>query len=152
MGGSHSHLWECLSSAHRPHSPQDRVYVIPYDVPAQGPREDTGFTSDTNPGISMVERIYNLCHQAFPKTKVMVSGIRKPEGARPPDLTRCGRGSPPGSWAGAFPRGSGTGPTELDMRYSAHFHLRAVSASRKCPQPLLLVSQWHHHALLAARA
>ena len=49
----------------------------------QGPREDTGFKSDANPGIAMVERIYNLCHQAYPKTKVMVSGIRKPEGARP---------------------------------------------------------------------
>lgn len=49
----------------------------------QGPREDTGFMSDINPGIAMVERIYNLCHQAYPKTKVMVSGIRKPEGALP---------------------------------------------------------------------
>ena len=49
----------------------------------QGPREDTGFKSDANPGIAMVERIYNLCHQAYPKTKVMVSGIRKPEGAQP---------------------------------------------------------------------
>ena len=48
----------------------------------QGPREDTGFKSDANPGIAMVERIYNLCHQAYPKTQVMVSGIRKPEGAR----------------------------------------------------------------------
>lgn len=55
-------------------------------VSVQGPREDTGFMSDTNPGIAMVERIYNLCHQAYPKTKVMVSGIRKPEGALPP---RC---------------------------------------------------------------
>ena len=50
----------------------------------QGPREDTGFKSDANPGIAMVERIYNLCHQAYPKTKVMVSGIRKPEGAQLP--------------------------------------------------------------------
>ena len=52
-------------------------------VNVQGPREDTGFMSDTNPGIAMVERIFNLCHQAYPKTKVMVSGIRKPEGALP---------------------------------------------------------------------
>ncbi|KAK9823006.1 hypothetical protein WJX81_005539 [Elliptochloris bilobata] len=48
----------------------------------KGPREDSGFTSDANPGLAMVERIYNLCHQAYPKTKVMVSGIRKPEEAR----------------------------------------------------------------------
>jgi transaldolase len=47
----------------------------------QGPREDTGFLSDVNPGVSMAARIYSYCAKYHPKTKVMVSGIRKATGA-----------------------------------------------------------------------
>ena len=46
------------------------------DYMRQGPREDSGFASDTNPGIQLVERIYNYCAKLHPKTRVMVSGIR----------------------------------------------------------------------------
>ena len=49
----------------------------------QGPREDSGFSSDVNPGIQLVERIYNYCAKLHPKTKVMVSGIRRKEGGAP---------------------------------------------------------------------
>ena len=47
----------------------------------QGPREDTGFINDVNPGVRMAARIYNYCAKYHSKTKVMVSGIRKAQGA-----------------------------------------------------------------------
>ena len=47
----------------------------------QGPREDSGFLSDVNPGVRMAARMYNYCQKYHPKTKVMVSGLRKAEGA-----------------------------------------------------------------------
>lgn len=47
----------------------------------QGPREDSGgFDVGDNPGIKLVERIYNYCQKLYPKTKVMVSGVRRKEG------------------------------------------------------------------------
>ena len=46
----------------------------------QGPREDSGYSSDINPGIQLVERIFNYCSKLHPKTKVMVSGIRRKQG------------------------------------------------------------------------
>jgi len=47
----------------------------------KGPREDSGFSSDVNPGIQLVERIFNYCAKLHPKTKVMVSGIRRKQDA-----------------------------------------------------------------------
>ena len=46
----------------------------------KGPREDSGFSSDVNPGLQLVERIYNYCAKYHSKTKVMVSGIRQKQG------------------------------------------------------------------------
>ena len=46
----------------------------------QGPREDSGFLSDVNPGVRMAARMYNYCQKYHPKTKVMVSGLRKAKG------------------------------------------------------------------------
>ena len=47
----------------------------------KGPREDAGFLSAVNPGVRMAARIYTYCQKYHPKTKVMVSGIRKATGA-----------------------------------------------------------------------
>jgi transaldolase len=47
----------------------------------KGPREDSGYSSDVHPGVQLVERIYNYCAQLHPKTKVMVSGIRRKQDA-----------------------------------------------------------------------
>ena len=47
----------------------------------KGPREDAGFLSAVNPGVRMAARIYTYCQKYHPKTKVMVSGIRKSTGA-----------------------------------------------------------------------
>lgn len=48
----------------------------------KGPREDSGgFDVGDNPGIKLVERIYNYCQKLYPKTKVMVSGVRRKEDA-----------------------------------------------------------------------
>lgn len=47
----------------------------------KGPREDSGFSSDVHPGIQLVERIFNYCSKLYPKTKVMVSGIRRKQDA-----------------------------------------------------------------------
>jgi hypothetical protein len=58
----------------------------------KGPREDSGVTNTTNPGIRLTERIYNYCQQFYPKTRVMVSGIRKKDGMTPtsqPHLSFC---------------------------------------------------------------
>ena len=52
------------------------------DYMRQGPSEDSGFASDTNPGIQLVERIYNYCAKLHPKTRVMVSGIRAKKGGQ----------------------------------------------------------------------
>lgn len=46
----------------------------------QGPREDSGFLSEVNPGVRMAARMYNYCQKYHPKTKVMVSGIRSTKG------------------------------------------------------------------------
>ena len=47
----------------------------------QGPRQDGGslFDSD-NPGVALVERMYNYCGKYHAKTKVMVAGLRRKEG------------------------------------------------------------------------
>ncbi|KAK9916495.1 hypothetical protein WJX75_003327 [Coccomyxa subellipsoidea] len=47
----------------------------------KGPREDSGFLSDVNPGVRMAARMYNYCQKYHPKTKVMVSGLRKAKDA-----------------------------------------------------------------------
>eukprot|EP00884_Botryococcus_braunii_P009450 jgi/Botrbrau1/18506/Bobra.0072s0084.2 len=47
----------------------------------KGPREDSGATSTENPGIKLAERIYSYVKQLHPKTRVMISGIRKKEDA-----------------------------------------------------------------------
>ena len=47
----------------------------------KGPREDSGFSSELNPGITLVERIHHYCTKFHPKTKLMVSGIRHKLGA-----------------------------------------------------------------------
>lgn len=49
----------------------------------KGPREDSGATSSENPGIRLAERIYAYVKQFHPKTRVMISGIRRKEGPVP---------------------------------------------------------------------
>ena len=51
----------------------------------QGPREDSGFSSGSNPGVALVKRISDFCRTHAPKTKCMVSGIREKEGKPCPD-------------------------------------------------------------------
>ena len=47
----------------------------------QGPRQDGGSLFDNdNPGVSLVERMYNYCGKYHPKTRVMVAGLRRKEG------------------------------------------------------------------------
>ncbi|KAK9792691.1 hypothetical protein WJX73_002290 [Symbiochloris irregularis] len=47
-----------------------------------GPRQDSGSLGlGDNPGLKLVERIYNYCHKHHPRTKVMVSGIRRKQDA-----------------------------------------------------------------------
>ena len=55
----------------------DTDSVLPH---MQGPREDSGYSSDINPGIQLVERIFNYCSKLHSKTRVMVSGIRRKQG------------------------------------------------------------------------
>lgn len=52
----------------------------------KGPREDSGATSSENPGIRLAERIYAYVKQFHPKTRVMISGIRRKEGPSPHPL------------------------------------------------------------------
>lgn len=47
----------------------------------KGPREDSGYSSRTDPGHAFVKRIYNYCKKYHPKTLVMASGIRTKEDA-----------------------------------------------------------------------
>ncbi len=48
----------------------------------QGPLEESYFgkTSDVNPGLLLVERLYNYVKCNHPKTLIMASGIRTKEG------------------------------------------------------------------------
>ena len=47
----------------------------------QGPRQDGGSLFDAdNPGVALVERMYNYCGKYHPKTMVMVAGLRRKEG------------------------------------------------------------------------
>lgn len=59
----------------------------------QGPRQDAGMLGQgENPGIGLVQRIYNYVQQATKGgTKVMVSGVRTSEGER---LCACTAASP----------------------------------------------------------
>lgn len=43
----------------------------------QGPREDTGFESDYDPGLALVKKAFNYTRCFHPKTRIMASGIRK---------------------------------------------------------------------------
>ena len=38
----------------------------------KGPREDSGFAAEVNPGVLLVERLYNYAKQLHPKTRIMV--------------------------------------------------------------------------------
>jgi transaldolase len=48
-----------------------------------GPRQDVGglFKSDINPGVQLVQRMYNYVKKYHPKSVVMASGIRRKEDA-----------------------------------------------------------------------
>ena len=46
----------------------------------QGPREDTGFTSRVDPGISLAMQLYQYAKKYHPKTMVMASGLRTKDG------------------------------------------------------------------------
>lgn len=47
----------------------------------KGPREDSGFKSEANPGTALTARLFNLARRHFPKTKVMAAGLRNKQGA-----------------------------------------------------------------------
>eukprot|EP00963_Diacronema_lutheri_P011354 scaffold1372_cov351-Pavlova_lutheri.AAC.11 len=42
-----------------------------------GPREDSGFESEYDPGLALVKKAYNYTRCFHPKTRIMASGIRK---------------------------------------------------------------------------
>lgn len=46
-----------------------------------GPREDSGYKSSINPGLTLATELYNLCKQKYPKTLVMAAGLRNKQDA-----------------------------------------------------------------------
>lgn len=47
----------------------------------RGPREDSGYKSDTNPGATLTQQLYNLSKKHYPKTLVMAAGLRNKQDA-----------------------------------------------------------------------
>jgi hypothetical protein len=43
---------------------------------AQGPREDSGFSSSVDTGVRLASQLFTYCKKYHPKTQVMASGLR----------------------------------------------------------------------------
>lgn len=57
---------------------------------AQGPREDSGFSSSVDTGVRLASQLYTYCKKYHPKTQIMASGLRTKDGER---ATVCREGA-----------------------------------------------------------
>jgi len=77
---------------------------------AQGPREDSGFSSGVDTGVRLASQLYTYCKKFHPKTQVMASGLRTKDGRQATSLmgqrkillNAGGGGSELSSWHGVM--------------------------------------------------
>lgn len=60
----------------------DFEFKFEFQIGPQGPREDSGFSSQVDPGLALLSELYTYTHKFHPQlTRIMASGLRTAEDA-----------------------------------------------------------------------